>query len=540
MGRRASFGGDSSISNLGMTKLEALQAASLKTTSDPRGVGYVYPPASAVLAMGGASRNSRPTIKRSVSMATGRAGTAGLGFGLAPLAKPGILTRGSSGGNALHGVGGRRLASRSKSNDTDMSDANWAMCTPRRSTGSRKFKIRKDQADDVADDVSIDDGFPTCLAGADKFKRSNTSAARINRKGLSSSSHSISKKNIRRVKSQGGGSHHSPPSPKRRSTRRIKKRDSDRSVLSGKSLGDDVDDESDPETPTKRRSARRMHKRDSDRSLASGSGVSIASGVSLFSEDCDDEDDDQDETSTADEGIQEATEKLTARLKADERMNQSLAAEASRKRTASLGEETPNSTSSKRGPRNSNSRSQMPTIATSNSPKRSSSRTKLQGLETPRSRKKASVSPRPNTRRESDATITSSKNDVPAHVNIEVEAVPTKRDSAASGGSQKDVTPPIPAFRYDPNSWTCVCHSQIANCMKFCGMCQTPQHWSCDECHFDENPCLFNFCGGCAADKPADALAKNFRGGKIRGGPSSPVSSNTLPTVVVVDLDYDK
>ena len=82
------------------------------------------------------------------------------------------------------------------------------------------------------------------------------------------------------------------------------------------------------------------------------------------------------------------------------------------------------------------------------------------------------------------------------------------------------ILPPIA-----PYTWKCHgCDLDMSLCMKFCGKCATPKHWSCGACQFDQNPCAFAFCGMCGTGKPVD----NHNGKQEGESPVTPVKRNSL------------
>jgi len=50
-------------------------------------------------------------------------------------------------------------------------------------------------------------------------------------------------------------------------------------------------------------------------------------------------------------------------------------------------------------------------------------------------------------------------------------------------------------------TWRCCCGYDLAKECLFCGMCGTRQTWACGGCSFDDNMCLYNFCGMCGVPK---------------------------------------
>ena len=500
--RRASLGGN-------FSNLDALQAASMNTVSTYLGVRATPPVAVAE------SGRSRPVMTRSMSGADVKK------MGGAALAAPpnaSMMKRTASGGT-LQGLG-RRNISRRFSNDTGMSIDNGGICTSRRNaTGAGKLKMRRDHTEE-------EDKYPSVSGslGGETLKRiASSSTSRANRKALSSSQHS---KGTRRVKSQGQGTSHQGSSH-------------------------------DPVTSTKQRGGRRLQSRNSERSLASaksiGSRKSSFGSVNGLGGD--------DESSTdGDHSVDEVTEKYASMA---DQLSQSIATETvSRSGSSAKVLDTPAGSRRNR----SRSKSKLPKNRSSSSkspPKRTSSRTKLQAMiDAPvKNKKTGSVSTASRSKSKSDASVTS-KTEIPTHF---VEVVPNKHhdDSCDSHDGSSPCSPTAPApttayvYQYNPNAWTCVCGFQLGVCMKFCGMCRTPQHWTCDECSFDQNPCVFKFCGGCAAEKPADALTKprsssthniatkvstsNGREQKNSShiAPLSPASCDTSPTLVLVDLEYE-
>jgi hypothetical protein len=105
--------------------------------------------------------------------------------------------------------------------------------------------------------------------------------------------------------------------------------------------------------------------------------------------------------------------------------------------------------------------------------------------------------------------------------------------------SSKSINPK-PAMGDTNERWVCECGHKMRMCMKFCGMCAAPKHWTCELCDFGENECQFNFCGGCASPKSA-----------VRRGSDSSTelstsdsTSSTQPesphdSVLIIALEYE-
>jgi hypothetical protein len=51
--------------------------------------------------------------------------------------------------------------------------------------------------------------------------------------------------------------------------------------------------------------------------------------------------------------------------------------------------------------------------------------------------------------------------------------------------------------------WLCVCGQENDGDFNFCGMCATPQRWTCANCNFSKNKCRFPHCGGCGTRRAA-------------------------------------
>ena len=45
------------------------------------------------------------------------------------------------------------------------------------------------------------------------------------------------------------------------------------------------------------------------------------------------------------------------------------------------------------------------------------------------------------------------------------------------------------------DTWNCTCGHRVEGIMKFCGLCGSKKYWTCAGCAFDENKCMYLFCG---------------------------------------------
>jgi len=237
--------------------------------------------------------------------------------------------------------------------------------------------------------------------------------------------------------------------------------------------------------------------------------------------------------------------------------NRSIARSSSKNKLVSRS----SSGNSPKSPKRSSSKSKLaeavqvlysaPATISPTSPKRSSSKSKVAEMAQEPSTTTTPTSPKRS----------SSKSKLAAEVEQE-PAITTTKEITLIPSPSPAVThnPPAASSPFVSSSWTCTCGYTLALCMKFCGMCATPQHWTCGlaECHFDQNLAVFKYCGGCGGPRcesqqpkkqsqtslvvdEADSSHDNIDNRDVNEAKENRISLIDSPTAVVsvVDLEYE-